>query len=151
MQRTIKSQREPAIYAVVIVSAPRDGSADRTVLASLRRGSEKIWSVVESVPGDRPTQAAMVGIFRVLGEAVHRKLTKLDVFVSEPEVIPILERKAPAPGDLGLWYLRIRSRCNQLGRVRFLAVGRRDSVPTRPRRRVGAPEDEPTLFGSAVA
>jgi hypothetical protein len=143
------SQQSPSTYAVVIVSAPV-GSDGHTVFAALRRGPEKIWSVAESAPSRDPVEAALVGVWRILGEAVKRKLTRIDVFVSDAEAIDVLERRAPAQGSRGLWYLRIRSRCNQLGRVRFVGVGQAPPADCR-RRTAESRAREVTLFDDAVA
>jgi len=143
------SQQIPSTYAVVIVSAPV-GSDGHTVFAALRRGPEKLWSVAESAPSFDPVEAALVGVWRVLGEAVKRKLPRIDVFVSDAGAIDLLERRAPAHGNRGLWYLRIRSRCNQLGRVRFVGVGQ--APPAERQRRYAERRDkEVTLFDDAVA
>lgn len=149
MQQLRETPQRRSVHAVVIVSSPEDGSAtSRTVVASLRRGNEKLWSTVETVASGDTLEAAMLGTWRVLGEAIARRLPRLDVFVSEPELVPILERREEAPEDLGQWYIRVRSRCNQLSRVRFIGVGHR---PPEQRNRRRVAEEEPTLFGSAVA
>lgn len=152
VHREHRERRNAAIHALVIVSAPSDPSKPtRTVFSSIRRGAEQLWFFVESVPSADPREAAMRAIWRVLGEALARRLTKLDVHVSEPEVISIVERKQPAPEELGRWYIQVRARCNQIGQVRFVGVEKpaRGSTPRRRSRKKR--ELEPTLFDSAVA
>lgn len=152
MEHAQREQRSATIHAVVVISSPSDPSKPtRTVFSSLRRGAEKLWFSVESVPAAEAREAAMRGIWRVLGEAVTRRLTKLDVYVSDPTLVPILERQEPVPEELGLWYIQVRSRCNQIGRVRFVGVGRPATEPSTRRRTRTKRDKEPTLFGSAVA
>lgn len=148
MQQLQQERRLAAPHALVRVSPPSDPArSECTVFTSLRRGNEQIWFSIERVASGDRLEAAMIGIWEVLGEAIARRLTKLDVYVSEPEVIPILERQQPAPDELGRWYIQVRSRCNQLGRVRFLRVGT-PPTPREPRRRT---RRERTLFDATVA
>ena len=148
MESARVARHSPGLYGMVLVS-PRSGGDCCSFFAALRKGDERVWSVGEAVVGAQPEEAAVTGLSRLLDEAVRRRAARLDVFVSEPEVVAMIERRAPVPDSLGPWYLRIRSRCNQLGRVRFVTT----DGSARCARRTGsaAPPEEATLFDPAVA
>ncbi len=148
MHRKQVARRSSSVYALVVVFDPIGES--RTVHATLNRGADRLWSITEAVRADHPLEPAMIGIWRVLGEAIRRDCRRLDLYVSDPGVIDLLERRVPVPNELGKLFLTIRARFNQIGKVRLVAMGE-EPLPQHRAARAGAREEERSLFDPAVA
>jgi hypothetical protein len=117
MVRNPTTERGSAQYALVTASDPIGDS--RTIRISLHHGSDTLWSLTETLRAGDPLEPVLIGIWRVLGEATRRRMHRLSLYVSTPEVVDMLERRVPVPPALGKHFLLARARLNQFGRVRL--------------------------------
>jgi hypothetical protein len=147
MTRTSTNDRPSPIYALVTASEPIGQS--RTVHVALIRDGETLWSLTETFQAANPHEPVLLALWRLFGEASRRRLNRFSVYLDQMEVVEMLERRTPAPSELGKAFLLARSRLNQFGRVRFAPFR---EAPARAARVGAAAENaQLSLFDSAVA
>lgn len=147
MVRNPTTERVSAQYALVTASDPIGDS--RTIRISLHHGSDTLWSLTETLRASDPLEPVLIGIWRVLGEAARRRMHRLSLYVSTPELVDMLERRVPVPPALGKHFLLARSRLNQFGRVRLGTLEQAPRATAHATARGG--DAQPSLFDPAVA
>jgi hypothetical protein len=145
MARKPITDRSPSVYALVATSEPIGSS--QTVRVALRQGDETLWSFTETLQAKNPLEPVLLGIWRVAGEASRQRLTKLHLYLEKPEVVDMLERRIPVPGELGKAFLLARSRLNQFYRVRFSPL---HQLPSRVHAEPAGVEAQRSLFDVAL-